>query len=53
MSDLLATCMSNDAGFVKNTLAECHHFHTIVQAYCKILHQLVVTCLPSGYVYVF
>ena len=32
--------MSNDTGFVKVTLAERRHFHSIIQVY-KFLHQLV------------
>ena len=42
--------MSNDAGFVKVTLAERHHFHTIVQVY-KILHQLVPVYLQDMFMF--
>ena len=32
--------MSDDASFVKVTLAQCRHFHTIIQVF-KILHNFV------------
>ena len=38
--------MSNNVGFVKVTLAERRHFHTIVQVH-KILHQLVPVYLQD------
>ena len=38
--------MSNDPGFVKVTLTECHHFHPIIQVY-KILHHFVPTYLED------
>ena len=50
MPDSVASYMSNDAGFVKVTLAECHHFHTIVQVY-KILHLLVPVYLQDMFMF--
>ena len=50
--------MSNDVGFVKVALAECHHFHAIVQVY-RILHQLILAylqvclCFLRCYMYVY
>ena len=42
--------MSNDVGFVKVTLTEHHHFHTIVQVY-KILRQLVPVNLQDMFTF--
>ena len=51
MPDLLVTCVMILV-LLKLLLAECRHFHTIVQVH-KILHHLACTCLPSGHIHVF
>ena len=40
--------MSNDTGFVKVTLTERCHFHTIVQVY-KILHHTYLAFICSSF----
>ena len=42
--------MNNVLSFVKATLVERHHFHTLVQVY-KILHFLVPTYLQNMFVF--
>ena len=42
--------MSDVLSFVKATLAECHHFHTIVQVYL-VLRLLVPTYLQDMFMF--
>ena len=42
--------MCNDIGFVKVTLSEWRHFHTIVQVY-KILHHSVLAYLQDTFMF--
>ena len=49
MPDLLVTYRCNDIDFVKVTLTEHCHFHTIVQVY-KILNHLVPAFLWDTFV---
>ena len=42
--------MCNDIGFVKVTLAECRHFHAIIQVY-KTLHHLVPAYLQDTFMF--